>query len=84
LAVVFVIDYVRAELRMPIKLRRKCTKQSSDLFVVIRVPATKVREERRLHEVETRMLRWICQMTRTNRIRTEYIWESIKVATVKR
>jgi hypothetical protein len=44
--------------------------------------ATKVRDERRLHVTEMRMLRWICGMTRMDWIRNEYITGSLKVAPV--
>jgi hypothetical protein len=44
--------------------------------------ATKVRDEKRLHVTEMRMLRRMCGVTRVDRIRNEYIRGSLKVATV--
>jgi hypothetical protein len=41
-----------------------------------------VRDERRLHVTKMRMLRWICGVTRMDRIRNEYIRGSLKVAPV--
>jgi hypothetical protein len=44
--------------------------------------ATKARDERRLLVTEMRMLRWMCGVTRMDRIRNEYIRGSWKVAPV--
>jgi hypothetical protein len=41
-----------------------------------------VRDERNLHMTEMRMLRWMCGVTRLDRIRKEYIRGSLKVASV--
>jgi hypothetical protein len=44
--------------------------------------ATKVWDERWLHMTEMQMLRWLCGVTRMDRIRNEYIKGSLKVAPV--
>jgi hypothetical protein len=44
--------------------------------------ATKMRDKRRLHVVVMRMLRWMCGVTRIDRIRNEYIKGSLKLAPV--
>jgi hypothetical protein len=44
--------------------------------------ATKMRDDRRLHVTEMRMLRWMSGVTRMDRIRNEYIRGSLKVAPV--
>jgi hypothetical protein len=69
---------------MPLKLKGKIYKAiirpvmlyESECWV------TKVRDERRLHMTEILMLRWMCGVTRLDRIRNEYIKGSLKVAPV--
>jgi hypothetical protein len=42
-----------------------------------------LRDERRVHVTEMRMLRWMCAVTRMDRIRNEYIRGSLKVVFAK-
>jgi hypothetical protein len=44
--------------------------------------ATKVRDEKRLLVTEMRMVRWMCGVTRMNRITNKYMRGSLKVAIV--
>ncbi|XP_045458246.1 uncharacterized protein LOC123668558 [Melitaea cinxia] len=44
--------------------------------------ATKVTAERRVHAAEMRMLRWLCGVTRKDRIRNKNVTGSLKVASV--
>lgn len=44
--------------------------------------AVKEKDERLLHVNEMRMLRWMCGVTRLDRIRNEYVRGSLKVAPV--
>ena len=39
-------------------------------------------DEKRLHVVEMRMLRWMCGVTRMDEVRNEYIRGSLKVVPV--
>jgi hypothetical protein len=70
--------------RMPLKLKGKIYKTIIRPVVLYgsECRATKVRDERRLHVMEMRMLRWMCGVTRMDRIRNEYIRASLKVAPV--
>ncbi|CAH0703262.1 unnamed protein product [Spodoptera exigua] len=44
--------------------------------------ALKKTDEKRLHVAEMRMLRWMCGVTRMDKVRNEYIRGSLKVAPV--
>jgi hypothetical protein len=70
--------------RMPLKLKAKIYKTiiRPVVFYGSECWATKVSDERRLHLTEMRMLRWMCRVTRIDRIRYEYIRGSLKVAPV--
>jgi hypothetical protein len=66
---------------MPLTLKGKISK-TIIRPVVLYGCATKVKDERRLRVTEMRMLRWMCGVTRMDRIRNEYIKRSLKVAPV--
>jgi hypothetical protein len=70
--------------RMPLKLKGKIYKTIIRPVVLYGSEcwATKVSDERRLHVMEMRMMRWMCGVTRMDRMRNEYIRESLKVAPV--
>lgn len=44
--------------------------------------AMKTTDEKRLHVAEMRMLRWMCGMTRIDKVRNEHIKECLKMAQV--
>lgn len=69
---------------MPLKLKGK--KYKSVIRPVILYGsecwAVKKTDEKRLHVAEMRMLRWMCGVTRMDKVRNEYIRGSLKVAPV--
>ncbi|KAJ8709706.1 hypothetical protein PYW08_009710 [Mythimna loreyi] len=70
--------------RMPLKLKGKIYKSviRPVLLYGSECWALKKTDEKRLHVAEMRMLRWMCGVTRMDKVRNEYIRGSLKVAPV--
>ena len=70
--------------RMPLKLKGKIYKSVIRPVVMYGSEcwAVKKMDEKRLHVAEMRMLRWMCGVTRMDKVRNEYIRGSLKVAPV--
>ncbi|CAG9123917.1 unnamed protein product [Plutella xylostella] len=70
--------------KMPIKIKGKIYKSVIRPVMLYGAEcwATKVCDEKRMHVTEMRMLRWMCGVTRKDRIRNEYIRGSMKVAPI--
>ncbi|KAJ8709025.1 hypothetical protein PYW07_008851 [Mythimna separata] len=70
--------------RMPLKLKGKIYKSVIRPVIMYGSEcwAVKKTDEKRLHVAEMRMLRWMCGVTRMDKVRNEYIRGSLKVAPV--
>ncbi|KAJ8710705.1 hypothetical protein PYW08_009220 [Mythimna loreyi] len=69
---------------MPLKLKGKIYKSVIRPVILYGSEcwAVKKTDEKRLHVAEMRMLRWMCGVTRMDKVRNEYIRGSLKVAPV--
>ncbi|KAJ8714621.1 hypothetical protein PYW07_002846 [Mythimna separata] len=70
--------------RMPFKLKGAIYKSVIRPVILYGLEcwAMKKMDEKRLHLVEMRMLRWVCGVTRMDKVRNKCIRESLKVAPV--
>ncbi|KAJ8705151.1 hypothetical protein PYW07_010978 [Mythimna separata] len=70
--------------RMPLKLKGKIYKSVIRPVMLYGSEcwAVKKTDEKRLHVAEMRLLRWMCGVTRMDKVRNEYIRGSLKVAPV--